>query len=126
MIVIGDGNGASVNYTMIAGVLTNVIITPGSNYTWAKAIIVNSEKYIISRLYTEPLNGYNCDLETHLGPNKYIIETEFNNITDEINFYGLHKKKKENKYVQFEYLFPMSEFVPLIDEIVKTRIILVG
>jgi hypothetical protein len=28
--------------------------------------------------------------------------------------------------VQFEYLFPMSEFVPLIDEIVKTRIILVG
>jgi hypothetical protein len=88
IIIIGDGSGSVATFNTVAGVLTSVNISEGTNYTWAKAIVVNSEKYIVSRLTIEPLNGYNCDLSTHVGPNKYIIEAEFNNVSSEINFYG--------------------------------------
>lgn len=128
IIIIGDGSGSSATFSTVAGVLTSLNVSEGSGYTWAKAIVVNSEKHVVAQLMIEPMNGYNCDLSVHIGPNKYIIETEFNNILSEINFYGLHKKITSidgvTKYVQFDYMFALTEFVPLEDETVKTRIIL--
>lgn len=128
IIILGDGTGSVATYNTVAGVLTSVTVSEGSGYTWAKAIVVNSEKHLVVKLNIEPLNGYNADLFHHVGPNKYIIETEFNNISDEINFYALHRNKQIingiSKYVHFEYFYTMTSFVPLSTETVKTRIIL--
>lgn len=125
IIIIGDGEGAAVTFSIIAGVLTNINVVGGSNYTWAKAIVLNSEVYVIAELEIEPLNGYNADLVRHLGPNKYIIESTFNDIQDEINFYGIHRKNdNEAKYVFFDNMYMIDTFVPLEDETVKLKLIL--
>lgn len=125
IIIIGDGNGAKLNFSMVAGTLTRVTVSdPGSNYTWAKAIVVNSENYIIGIPNIEPLNGYNADLSKHIGPNKYYIKAE---ITEkkEINYYGIHRKKtNKDKNIYFESLYFVDMFLPLENESVLLNLIL--
>lgn len=122
--IIGDGVGAEATYTLFAGVLTSVDIVGGSGYTWAKAIIINSEKYIIGNTTIEPLNGYNSDLKRHIGNNKYIISCRFENINQEINFYGIHRKTEDDRYKHFDNFYMIDEFVPELDEILKLKIAL--
>lgn len=125
IIIIGDGQGATISYTSVAGVLTNVsIASGGAGYTWAKAIILNSERYIIGNVNIEPLNGYNSDLIRHIGPNKYIIATSFK-LDKEINYYGIHRKKTaDNKFVFFDNIYIIDEFVPEEDEEVIVKLLL--
>jgi hypothetical protein len=123
IIIIGDGTGASAQFTNVAGVLTSLTITGGSNYTWAKAIVVNSENYIIGKVDIEPFNGYNADQSRVVGPNKYIINVSFNS-TDMLNFYGLHKNlNNSNKYILFDNLYIVPEFTPLQNETIKLKLI---
>lgn len=124
IIIIGDGEGAQVTFSTIAGVLTNVNVNGGSGYTWAKAIVLNSEVYLIAELEVEPLNGYNSDLVRHLGPNKYIISSTFK-VDKEINYYGIHRKKTDaEKYIFFDNLYIIDEFIPEPDEEVTVRLLL--
>lgn len=123
IFIIGDGSGAEVSFTMLAGVITNVNITGGSGYTWAQAIIVNSEVYMIGLPNIEPLNGYNSDFVRHIGPNKYILESKFTT-TEEINFYGIHRKSSDNKYVYFDNIYFVDTFTPLTDEEITLNIVL--
>ena len=123
IFIIGNGTGAEVTFTTLAGVITNVNITGGSGYTWAQAIVVNSEVYMIGIPTIEPLNGYNADLIRHIGPNKYIIESKF--MTDqEINFYGVHRKSDENKNVFFDNIYFVDPFTPLVTEEITLNIVL--
>lgn len=123
IVIIGDGTGASAQFTNVAGVLTSLTITGGSNYTWAKAIVINSEHYIIGKVDIEPYNGYNADQSRVVGPNKYIINVSFNS-TDTLNFYGLHKKVSDsNKYILFDNLYIVPEFTPLQNETIKLKLI---
>ena len=125
IIIIGDGQNASVTFSSVAGVLTNVAMANmGSDYTWAKAIVLNSEKYVLGRVNVEPLNGYNSDLVRHIGPNKYIISMSFK--TDqEINYYGIHRKRTlNNKFIFFDNIYFIDEFVPEADEEVTVRLLL--
>lgn len=124
IIIIGDGEGAQVTFSTIAGVLTNININGGTGYTWAKAIVLNSEVYLIAELEIEPLNGYNSDLVRHLGPNKYIISSTFK--TDkEINYYGIHRKNtNDDKYIFFDNIYVIDEFIPEPDEEVTVRLLL--
>lgn len=101
--IIGDGVGADAEFTTVAGVLTNVSITGGTGYTYAKAIVIPSARYLICSVNTEPNNGYNSDLYYHLGPNKYIIDANVS-VDFDINFYGLHKRLNSNKSPVFEYV----------------------
>lgn len=124
IVIIGDGEGAQVTFSTIAGVLTNININGGSGYTWAKAIVLNSEVYLIAELEIEPLNGYNSDLVRHLGPNKYIISSTFK-VDKEINYYGIHRKKTaDNKYIFFDNIYIIDEFIPEPDEEVTVRLLL--
>lgn len=125
ILIIGDGEGAQATYTAVAGVLTNVSISNGgTGYTWAKAIILNSERYVIGNINIEPLNGYNSDLIRHIGPNKYIITTTFK-LGKEINYYGIHRKKSaDNKFVFFDNIYIIDEFVPESDEEVTVKLLL--
>lgn len=124
IMIIGDGTGAEATYTLFAGVLTNVTIVGGSGYTWAKAIVLNSEKYIVGDVIIEPLNGYNADLVRHIGANKYIISCRFDNVTDMINFYGIHRKTVDNRYKYFDNFYIIDEFVPNTNEILNLKIAL--
>ena len=123
--IIGDGSGAEVTYNVIGGVITGLNLSDvGTGYTWAKAIVVNSENYIIGIPDIEPLNGYNADLLRHIGPNKYIIETEVLS-KQEINYYGIHRKETDpEKYVYFDNIYFIEEFVPMEEETVKLKLIL--
>lgn len=122
IIIVGDGSGATVSFNTVAGVLTNVTIpNGGSNYTWAKAIIVNSNKYVIGLLDIEPLNGYSSDFYS----DKYVIEYSSKDINSEINYYGLHRKVTDNnKYKNFEDVCYIDAFTPTSDEIVILQMIL--
>lgn len=125
IIIIGDGEGATVSFSSVAGVLTNVAIaSSGSGYTWAKAIVLNSERYVIGNIKIEPLNGYNADLVRHIGPNKYIISTTFT--TDKaINYYGIHRKKTtDNKFIFFDNIYIIDEFTPIANEVVTVKLLL--
>ncbi len=123
--IIGDGTGADVTFNVIAGVLSNFEISnPGQNYTWAQAVVINSENYIIGLPELEPLNGYNSDLFRHIGPNKYIIESNVS-IKQEINFYGIHRSNIDPaKYVYFDNIYFIEEFLPMEDENVTLKLIL--
>lgn len=125
IIILGDGEGASVAFSAVAGVLTNVAISNGgTNYTWAKAIVLNSERYVIGTIKTEPLNGFNADLVRHIGPNKYIISTTFK-ANQEINYYGIHRKRTDNnKFVFFDNIYFIDEFLPDEDEDITVRLLL--
>lgn len=124
IIVIGDGVGADVNYSLFAGVLTNVTIDGGTGYTWAKVIILNSNKYIIGNITLEPLNGYNADLKRHIGANKYVISATFENLQSEINFYGIHRKTNDNRYKHMDNMYLIDEFMPAVNEIINLKIVL--
>lgn len=124
IFIIGDGTGSSANYSTLAGVLTNVTIVPGTGYTWAKAVVVNSERYIIGNINTEPFNGYNADLLKYIGPDKYVITANITNVEDEINFYGIHRKNNNiNKYVYFDNMFFNETFIPMPDETLSLVIV---
>lgn len=124
IIIIGDGTGAEVNYSLFAGVLTNVSIDGGSDYTWAKVIILNSNKYIIGNITLEPLNGYNADLKRHIGANKYVISATFENLQSEINFYGIHRKTNDDRYKHMDNMYLIDEFMPEENEIINLKIVL--
>jgi len=124
IIVLGDGVGAEVNYSLFAGVLTNVSIEGGENYTWAKVIVLNSNKYIIGNIKLEPLNGYNADLKRHIGANKYVISSTFDNIEKEINFYGIHRKTSDGRYKHMDNMYLIDEFMPEPNEIINLKIVL--
>lgn len=122
ILIIGDGKGADVNFSMVAGVMTNLTIAnQGSGYTWAKAVVLNSEKYVICSVKVEPLNGYNSDIYS----DKYLVQYTTNKISKQINFYGIHKKlNNTNKYVKFEDVFFIDGFTPSKDESVTLQLIL--
>lgn len=124
IIVLGDGTGAEVNYSLFAGVLTNVSIEGGEGYTWAKVIVLNSNKYIIGNIRLEPLNGYNADLKRHIGANKYVISATFDNIEKEINFYGIHRKTSDDRYKHMDNMYLIDEFMPEPNEIINLKIVL--
>lgn len=124
IIIIGDGIGAEVNYSLFAGVLTNVTIDGGENYTWAKVIVLNSDKYIIGNVILEPLNGYNADLKRHIGSNKYVITSTFENLENEINFYGIHRKTIDDRFKHMDNMYLIDEFMPEENEIIKLKIVL--
>lgn len=123
IIIIGDGIDSTATFTSVAGVLTNVSINPGSNYTWAIAIVLNSDKYIIGQIFIEPLNGYSSDLNIHLGPDRYLISSDFK--TDkEINFYTIHKKKyNPDKLIYIDDLYMIDEFVPNENETITVKLV---
>ena len=124
IMIIGDGTGAELNYSTFGGLLTTVTVAEsGSGYTWAKAIVLNSDKYVIGQLYIEPLNGYNCDLSRHLGPNKYIISKDFTGITSEINFYGIHEKVNDLRYKFFDHMYLIESFLPLEEEKINIKLV---
>lgn len=125
IIIIGDGENASVSFSSVAGVLTNVNVdNRGENYTWAKAIVLNSNRYIIGSTNIEPLNGYNSDLVRHIGPNKYIITSQFK-LNTEINYYGIHRKLTDNnKFIFYDNLYIIDEFVPEENETVTVKLLL--
>lgn len=123
IIVIGDGTGCELGFNTAAGILTDVnIVSAGQGYTWAKAIIVNSSKYIICNIVTEPLNSYNSDLHLNLKVNKYLIQKSFET-SGLINFYGVHTKKEPNKLIDFDAYF-VQEFELSENEKMNIQIVL--
>lgn len=124
IIILGDGVGATVNYSLFAGVLTNVSVVGGSGYTWAKVVILNSDKYIIGNITLEPLNGFNADLKRHIGANKYVITSSFEGLKKEINFYGIHRKTPDDRYKHMDNMYLIDEFMPEPNEIIKLKIVL--
>lgn len=118
IIIIGDGENANATFNSMGGVLTNVEIDGGSGYTWAKAFVVHTEKFVTATVKTEPLNGFNNELRH----NKYFVIAELTGIKDEINFYGLHRKQDGYKdFVKVNYI---DEFKPEIDEILELKLVI--
>ena len=98
IFVIGDGQGAEITSTVVDGSLTEpILVSGGTGYTYAKAIITGSKNSIIKNVIMESVNGFGYSQVDDLPCELLISKTvKVKNDTD-INYVLVHKTPKNNE-----------------------------
>lgn len=79
ILVIGDGTGAILEGTIVAGSVTAVdVINGGTGYTWAKAFVFSSDSAAVAQVVIEPYNGVGYRLSNDLNSNASLISRLIN------------------------------------------------
>lgn len=97
--VLGDGSGATVNYTVANGSFTDISVkTKGSNYTWITLVIAPSKNSFISKVVLESPNGFGYKPVNDIN-HKLLISKEINvNVDTTINYIIVSDKAISNEY----------------------------
>ncbi len=84
ILVVGDGDGANLDFTTLNGSITDVSVqNGGTGYTWAKAYVFSSDIAIIASLQLLPMNGKATDPSVLLRANTWKINKSIDTKTYE-------------------------------------------
>lgn len=82
ILIVGDGDGAELEYSTLNGTITNVSVADGGkDYTWAKAFVFSSNRAIVAKIVTLPMNGKGTDPAILMNANKIRIKKDIDTKT---------------------------------------------
>jgi len=98
--VVGDGSGATISSTVVAGSFDTITVTTsGADYTWAELVIAPSVNSYVSTIVLETPNGFGYSPRIDISNSSLMVAKTFTVVADShINFIMITSKTNTNEY----------------------------